>query len=790
MHQIFNKSQPYIQPWNCPAQQVQPVEFNQSQQSQQNQPKKIFSEHVEKPFEQITLKVMTDFEKEINLRENNNMMTHGRVFGANTKSNSSVDMFVNILQLSEENIMEMMTSQNINLNATDFWGNNLLISLSLAKKPDILQKIIGCCLQNFSEKTIYDFVIHLASSVLVTYPESFRIKLIELLLAKIDGKILNKQDNYGNSVITHCLALPSVLDVFLTNKNIDLEISNFCGNTAISYCVQNNNLQSLEKLITFMKLNYTTEKMTKILNMKNMLTESPFLIAIKTGNLSIVKTLLDTQLVDINVVSFDGKSSLLLSIEKNMTDICEVLLNSNSVDYNLSDNFGNTPIMKAIELKNYKIVFALLNKHVNLNHTNSIRQTPLLQSLLAKYKLPKPLESTNNCPNSFGLCEGFEGFQKIAYDDYPSCFKSIVNNFSSNIELPNSSSQIFDVIASKLIESHLSDINASDLQGNTPFMLICENNDTFLFNKLMANNNFDPYSKNSKGISCFEYIKEKHDSLLCKMFGNSNYCPVTGQLTTTSIPTSTPKCTTSIGKPFYAPVGNPCVDLVNNITEPYVSNQNVIYTTEPIKNTTRPTHINFNVKNPIKQLNQLNQVNQLNQPTQSIRSGDPYNDFYNSNCTHDSNFTYDGDVVTDDIFESEPIENFNNYNSDSEESNHSANSLNSNQKNSLDNIVGKIIKIISESDFEISAELRKNPDELFKKMYELTNKVKDSIDSESENNKPSHCCMMNQFDDTPIYSPCLSRRPTDGLNNIMLMKYATIKYFYNEIMKKINQSKK
>lgn len=443
-------------------------------------------------------------------------------------------LFDKLLSDKVDNIVDFLTTSNTDPNSTDFWGNNILIALSLNNKVANLEEIMNASTNCFSNETLYNFFIHLASSEYLTYSETTRVKLIKTLLWKVGDSIVNKQDDYGNTVITHCLNSEQILESFLTEKSVDLELTNLCGNTSVSYCIQNSSNDSLEKLIGFMKQHYTKEKTQRILNLKNLLGDSPLILAIKNGNIQIVKTLLNTGLIDVNTKTFDGKTSLLLAIEKNMQDVCTILLESGNIDINASDNLGSIPIMKAIELNHYKTIFALLSKNVCLSHKNSIDRTPLLQSLLLKYKSPKILEN----PIS-RIIEGFSGFQSFAHAETSTCFDPLFDEDSNSFATPASfmklakmdssvktSSQLYDVILSKLIQQCGSNINTSDLQGNMAFMLICDNNDTLLFDLMMANPSFDPKIKNVKGVSSYEYIKTKYETMLCQMFGSESYCPV------------------------------------------------------------------------------------------------------------------------------------------------------------------------------------------------------------------------------------------------------------------------
>lgn len=446
--------------------------------------------------------------------------------------------FNSIINTNPDDAIKYIMTGVPEINSTDFWGNNVLIALSLNNKIINLEKILDTCINTFSEKVVYDFFIHLVSSEYLSYNETTRIKLIKSLLWKIDVESLNRQDDFGNTVVTHSLNSPILLRSLLENKNINLELANLCGNNPVSYCVQNGNNESLVELINFMKTNYTKEKTKQILNHRNELGESPILISIKNANTEITKLLLNTGLIDCNVKTHDGKSVFLFAIEKKMTEICNLFLDNTlntNVDLNCSDNFGNVPVIRAIELDNYKLIFNLLNKKANLNCKDAILRTPLVHALILKYRSPKILETIRNKSEPFG---GFTfGYVGGTYAELSNCFNPLgteeqysgpeafmkMTKMDMNVR---SSSQLYDVIISKIINSAETDVNVSDIQGNTPFSLICENKDTFLFDVLMSNNTFDPHHKNIKGISSYEYIRNKYNKMLCDLFGTDTYCPL------------------------------------------------------------------------------------------------------------------------------------------------------------------------------------------------------------------------------------------------------------------------
>lgn len=434
-------------------------------------------------------------------------------------------LFSSILGKKTDEAIKFIMSTSIDVNSKDYWGNNVLVAMAMKNENHTLETILTECYSNFSESTVYDLLVHLVSKQF----SQTKIDVISSLLWKMDLAVLNKQDDYGNTIIMHALSNKTALEFLLKNANVDLSIENLCGNNPVSYCVQCNNESALKTLIEFMKKNYTKEKTIEILNHKNFMSQTPLLIAIESKSHYLVKLLLNTGLIDINIQNHEGKNALLIAIEQNLQDITDLLCSNCNINYNISDNFGNTPIIRAIELNNHKLIFSLLNKASSLACKDVIGRTPLIHSLILKYKTPKVIKSSIPAPYEYGFAGG-------TYVELPSCFGSRdfmafsgPEEFAKNNKLDvnlQSNSHLHDVIACKLIKLLGSEINVSDIQGNTPFSLICDNSDIFLFDSLLENLNFNPHFKNVKGVSCYEYIKQKYETLACSLFGSKKYCPL------------------------------------------------------------------------------------------------------------------------------------------------------------------------------------------------------------------------------------------------------------------------
>lgn len=445
-------------------------------------------------------------------------------------------LFSSVLGKEPKEAVDFLSTTKIDTNIKDYWGNNVLIVLCLKSEIDTLLNILTDCLENFSENTLYDFLIYLVSTTYQSISIEQQSDILKVLLESTGEEILNKIDEFGNTIIMHSLENYYMLELLLENKSIDLSITNLCGNNPISYCVESGLEESLNLLITYAKSNYSKEKQKEILNQKNFTMQTPLMLAVESKSVDMVKTLLKTKLIDVNCKNYEGKTPLLYSIEKELTEITEILLNVKDIDINIVDNYKNNTITKAIESGNHKLTLSLLSKMVNLDITDSVGRSPLLHLLELKYSGLKIMSGVPNIApfdfsfvgtSCFGEYDGSSGLG--GYAPYQSTSKSKFDIFSKQNKMfvgINDESGLYNVIASKLINSDHTDVNVSDIQGLTPMTLICNNEDIFLFDILMADKKYNIHKKNIKGVSDYQYIKTKYETMACSLFGSEKYCPI------------------------------------------------------------------------------------------------------------------------------------------------------------------------------------------------------------------------------------------------------------------------
>jgi ankyrin repeat protein len=446
-----------------------------------------------------------------------------RKVGIPVSDDNACPFFGAVISNKHDKILQFVNNKT-DLDCMDYWGNNLLISLSLSCNIDSLLDIVNNNLNDFSNKTIYDFFVHLMTSSLLPYSNEYADNIKRTLIEKCDKKLFNQKDAFENTIIVHCLSNSERLEQLLDICDVNLEETNLYGNNPVLTCIQYGSCESLRVLLKYIKRTYTNEQRTKILNHQNMSMQTPLSLAVGMKNTKMVNSLLDTNAVDYNYVNDDGKNILLLTIDNKLENVYNKLLDFSDINYNIEDNFNNTPLSTAIDINDFSLVKKLLTMKSDITCKDTINRTPLINLLLLRYNSgpsverhfdmvknePSPTDifASIGCAPVKSSCDGIQ----IPKDPYKSEYARKLNKFLS------------DIVINTIIKSSDAELNESDICGNTVFKLICDNNDTMLFNILMSMKNFDPKVKDIDNQSAYEYIKQKYQTNMSKIFGNRNYC--------------------------------------------------------------------------------------------------------------------------------------------------------------------------------------------------------------------------------------------------------------------------
>ena len=242
-----------------------------------------------------------------------------------------------------------------------------------------------------------------------------QLEIVNFLLKyneNLDAQYPNKQDAQGKTALHYAVKnghLP-VVEALLSNKNIDINLTNHEGQTAFHIAILNNNVEIVK--IFF-------EKNLGLISEHQKGTPYPAWLAAKNGKLEVLQYLMEQGANthyegpgDINALSIaaqngqsaivefllnyktsdksiypnnprpnkkdaQGKTALHHAIENGHLSVVKILLARNNININLTDHQGRTALHVAVLNNNIEIVKILLEKNPKLNIQDSKGWTAL-----------------------------------------------------------------------------------------------------------------------------------------------------------------------------------------------------------------------------------------------------------------------------------------------------------------------------------------------------------------------------------------------------------------------------
>lgn len=222
---------------------------------------------------------------------------------------------------------------------------------------------------------------------------------------KDDKNFINTQNDKGSTLL-HITVEHNKQNIaeFLLSMNIDINIQDNNGETALMLAVENEN----NGMVSLLANNETLD-----INLQDKLGDSALMIATLLKNDDIVKILLDNKNINTNLQDNNGATALILAIhpirtakfgfsyalqEQFMNDtynkifpnkyiepqykktdaIVQLLLNNDATNINLSDKQMNTPLIFAV--KNYIAAIAVKNNEKEKQETYSTLQKLILNN--------------------------------------------------------------------------------------------------------------------------------------------------------------------------------------------------------------------------------------------------------------------------------------------------------------------------------------------------------------------------------------------------------------------------
>ncbi len=204
-----------------------------------------------------------------------------------------------------------------------------------------------------------------------------------------------------------------IIEELLKHPNIDPNITDNSGNTALCYAESRKKFEVMKVLIfhpkikindrykkvltKFIEKGYIDEKYKKVLTKfieKSYLDDSKSLIdAVNDNDLEMVKLLIKCG-ADANIKNENGETVLICAIKKRNTDIVKYLI-SHGADVNAKDNNGDTPLICAVKKKSISMVKHLIEHGADVNAKDNDGDTPLISLIKKK----KTVSSQNASPS-------------------------------------------------------------------------------------------------------------------------------------------------------------------------------------------------------------------------------------------------------------------------------------------------------------------------------------------------------------------------------------------------------
>jgi ankyrin repeat protein len=213
---------------------------------------------------------------------------------------------------------------------------------------------------------------------------------------------------------------------------------------------------------------------------------TPLLFAAKNGHEAVVKLLLEMEKVDVNLGDKDGRTPLLFAAQNGHEAVVKLLLEMEKVDVNLGDKHQQTPLLLAAKYRHEAVVKLLLKTDkadVNLRDTDG--RTPLLWAagndheavvklLLESNKVDVNLRDTDGrTPLSWAAAMGHVGAVKLLLkiDKVDGNLRDIDGGTPLSWAAENGQ----EVVVKLLLETDKVDVNLGDKDGRTPLLFAAQN---------------------------------------------------------------------------------------------------------------------------------------------------------------------------------------------------------------------------------------------------------------------------------------------------------------------------
>ena len=234
-----------------------------------------------------------------------------------------------------------------------------------SKESDTLSKLVKC----HGERNAKGILALLGEKSMHSVCKSGSSGAMQLLLAcGVDPNLKNK---HGLTLLSHASSLDhvDVLNVLLSNKDVNVDKGDKSGATAFFIACQKGHMNALKAMLSSDFIDF---------NKANKKGFTPLYIACKEGHLDIVKELLSTEEIDINQASLDGRTPLCGASQWGRLDVVETLLSIDGVKWKHSYKSKCRALWIACGRGHLDVVNAILRMtEININQPHEKFGTPM-----------------------------------------------------------------------------------------------------------------------------------------------------------------------------------------------------------------------------------------------------------------------------------------------------------------------------------------------------------------------------------------------------------------------------
>ncbi|GFF94054.1 hypothetical protein IFM60648_10288 [Aspergillus lentulus] len=249
------------------------------------------------------------------------------------------------------------------------------ILLSVAEQCDDPRDILSfACLTratyNILQKLLFRPCAQQQNCIALHYAAKYNNYDIARTLLRYGASVNSRLMTSTALIVAAAFGSESVMDLLLTQENIDVNIRNMHGETAMWRAAYAGRGSAVERLLQRNDLEIDVPDTFHGI--------TPFALAVANGNISIAKALLDTNRVNINFRDAWGRTPLHYAVLSKHKPSVLLLLDTNRVNINFRDAQGRTPLHHAVPLKHKPSVLLLLSrKEIDIQIQDENQCTPL-----------------------------------------------------------------------------------------------------------------------------------------------------------------------------------------------------------------------------------------------------------------------------------------------------------------------------------------------------------------------------------------------------------------------------